>query len=149
MKFNSNNRQQTIDIGNKLGKLAKANMIFCMSGDLGAGKTTMTKGIAKGLNIDDIITSPTFTIMKSYNGRLPLYHLDCYRLEGLNQDLGFEEYLEDNGLAIIEWSENIKNLINECLYINIEYIDDENRIITLVPNGKQYEQLLKELKDIC
>ena len=149
MKFNSNNRQQTIDIGNKLGKLAKANMIFCMSGDLGAGKTTMTKGIAKGLDIDDVITSPTFTIMKSYNGRLPLYHLDCYRLEGLNQDLGFEEYLEDNGLAIIEWSENIKNLINECLYINIEYIDDENRIITLVPNGKQYEQLLKELKDIC
>ena len=149
MIINSKNNKETIEIGYKLGQLVKPNMIFCMSGDLGAGKTTMTKGIAKGLNIDDIITSPTFTIMKSYNGRLPLYHLDCYRLEGLNQDLGFEEYLEDNGLAVIEWSQNIKNLINECLYINIEYIDDNNRIISLVANGKQYEELLKELKDIC
>ena len=149
MKFNTKNNKETIDIGYKLALLAKPNMIYCMSGDLGAGKTTMTKGIAKGLEIDDIITSPTFTIMKSYQGRLALYHLDCYRLEGINQDLGFEEYLEDDGLAVIEWSENIKNLIKECLYINIEYIDDNNRIITLVPNGKQYEELIKELEKIC
>ena len=145
MKLITNNSKETINIGYKIGLLAKPNMIFCLSGDLGAGKTTLTKGIAKALNIKETITSPTFTIMKSYNGNMVLHHLDCYRLEGNKQDLGFEEYLEDDGLAVIEWSQYITSSIKEYLLINIEYINDDQRNITISAQGHSYSNLIKEL----
>ena len=145
MEIITNNYNETIELGYQLGKLAKSNMIFCLNGTLGAGKTTLTKGIGQGLGIKKVISSPTFTIMKIYQGIIPLYHLDCYRLEGLNQDLGFEEYLDDDGLAVVEWSDSIKNLIDEYLEINIEYLSDDQRKITLLAYGLKYENLLKEL----
>ena len=92
-----NNSNEIIELGKKIGTLAEPNMVITMSGDLGAGKTTMTKGIAKGLGITDIVNSPTFTIMKIYQGRLTLYHLDVYRITDPYLDFELEEYFENNG----------------------------------------------------
>ena len=89
------NLEQTHALGEKIGRAAQKNMVFLLDGDLGAGKTTLTQGIAKGLDIRRNVTSPTFTILKIYQGRMPLYHIDAYRLEGTVQDLGFEELMED------------------------------------------------------
>ena len=103
LKRITKNRAETHLLGEELGKHAKENMVFLLSGDLGAGKTTLTQGIAKGLGIQRNVTSPTFTIQKLYRGgRILLNHIDAYRLEGLDQDLGFEEYMYDGGLTVIE-----------------------------------------------
>ena len=83
---------ETINLGEKIGKLLTKDMVIILNGDLASGKTTLTKGIGKGLDVKDTINSPTFTILKIYNGRLPLYHIDAYRLEESNYDLGFDEY---------------------------------------------------------
>ena len=107
------NLEQTHALGEKIGRAAQKNMVFLLDGDLGAGKTTLTQGIAKGLDIRRNVTSPTFTILKIYQGRMPLYHIDAYRLEGTVQDLGFEELMEDEGLTVIEWSEYVSWLIPE------------------------------------
>ena len=143
----TNSVEETHALGEKLGKLAKENMVFLMQGDLGAGKTTLTQGIAKGLGITRNVTSPTFNIQKIYHGRLDLYHIDAYRLEGLHQDLGFEEFMEEEGLTVIEWSQYIPDLIHEeNLSISIHLLEDEKREFTFVANGAQYESLLEELK---
>ncbi|MBP3892350.1 MAG: tRNA (adenosine(37)-N6)-threonylcarbamoyltransferase complex ATPase subunit type 1 TsaE [Solobacterium sp.] len=143
----TNSVEETHALGEKLGKLAKENMVFLMQGDLGAGKTTLTQGIAKGLGITRNVTSPTFNIQKIYHGRLDLYHIDAYRLEGLHQDLGFEEFMEEEGLTVIEWSQYIPDLIpEENLSISIHLLEDEKREFTFVANGAQYESLLEELK---
>jgi tRNA threonylcarbamoyladenosine biosynthesis protein TsaE len=96
-KVKTDSLEETHQLGEILGRNAMANMVFLLDGDLGAGKTTLTQGIAKGLDIHKNVTSPTFTIQKIYHGRLPLYHIDAYRLEGVDQDLGFEEYFYDDG----------------------------------------------------
>ena len=143
----TNSVEETHALGEKLGKLAKENMVFLMQGDLGAGKTTLTQGIAKGLGITRNVTSPTFNIQKIYHGRLDLYHIDAYRLERLHQDLGFEEFMEEEGLTVIEWSQYIPDLIpEENLSISIHLLEDEKREFTFVANGAQYESLLEELK---
>lgn len=146
MEIITNNNDETIELGIKIGNVLHKGDIICLSGDLGAGKTTLTKGIGKALDVKTHITSPTFTIMKIYQGRLPLYHMDCYRLEGLNQDIGLDEYLGDDGVSVIEWSLNIKDLIDENLLIDISYLDDEKRLIKIIANGKRYEELIKELE---
>ena len=110
-KTQTNNLVETHLLGEKLGRNASENMVFLLDGDLGAGKTTLTQGIAKGLDIKKNVTSPTFTIQKIYHGRMPLYHIDAYRLEGIDQDLGFEEYFYDDGLTVIEWSQFVPKLI--------------------------------------
>ena len=96
---------ETRELGAKIGKHSEAGMVILLDGDLGAGKTCLTQGIAKGLDISRSVTSPTFTIQKIYHGRLLLNHIDAYRLEGVHQDLGFDEYLNDEGLTVIEWSQ--------------------------------------------
>ena len=88
-------------------------MVFLLDGDLGAGKTALTQGIAKGLGIRRAVTSPTFTIQKIYHGRLNLYHIDAYRLENTQQDLGFDEFFYDDGLTVIEWAQFVPYLIPE------------------------------------
>lgn len=146
LKFYTNSREETISLGEKLGKLAKPDMVFLLQGDLGAGKTTLTQGIAKGLEIKKNVTSPTFTIQKLYQGRLTLNHIDAYRLEGLHQDLGFEEYLYDGGLTVIEWSQFIPDLIpDEYLTITIHYLEEDQRKFVFEAKGKQYEDLLEAL----
>ena len=144
--FEINSREDTILLGENIGKLAFPNMLITMNGDLGAGKTTMTKGIAKGLEIEGIINSPTFTIMKIYEGKYTLYHLDVYRITNSSDDFELEEYFENDGVCVIEWAEQIKDLIPENrLDIIIKDLGDEKRLIELVSNGIEYDNIIEGL----
>lgn len=140
--------EKMINLGEKIGTNLKENMIVLMEGDLGAGKTTMTKGIAKALGIDRVVNSPTFTIMKIYDGgRLPLYHMDVYRLDNHSGDEYLEEYFENSGVTIIEWAHRISDILpNEYLLINIDYLENGNRLVTLKANSSEYEKLLESVK---
>jgi len=141
--------QEMIDFGEKLSKLMFPNFILTLEGDLGAGKTTFTKGIGKGLGVQKVINSPTFTIVKIYHGRLPLYHFDAYRLEGQDEELGFEEMFEDEGVCVVEWPQFIKNILpSERLEIYIQKNEDETRSFSFQAKGKKYENIVKEL-DLC
>jgi tRNA threonylcarbamoyladenosine biosynthesis protein TsaE len=143
----TNSLDETHALGAKLGKYAEKNMVYLLDGDLGAGKTALTQGIAKGLGVKRAVTSPTFTIQKIYHGRMNLYHIDAYRLEGITQDLGFDEYFSDDGLTVIEWSEFMPYLIpDEYLKVSIKLLEENSREFTFVAKGKQYENLLEELK---
>lgn len=146
-KTQTASREETHKLGEKLAKYARENMVFLLDGDLGAGKTTMTQGIAKGLGITRNVTSPTFTIQKIYHGgRMNLYHIDAYRLEGIQQDLGFDEYFYDDGLTVIEWSQFVQYLIpEEYLMISIRLLDEDEREFDFKAVGKQYEELLEEI----
>ncbi len=146
-KLTTSSMEETHALGEKIGRLVIPNMVFLMHGDLGAGKTTLTQGIAKGLDIKRNVTSPTFTILKIYHGRMPLYHIDAYRLEGLDQELGFEEFLDDDGLTVIEWSQYVPSLLpDEYLSVSIRLLQDDRREFDLEANGAVYEQLLEDMK---
>ncbi|MDO4413978.1 MAG: tRNA (adenosine(37)-N6)-threonylcarbamoyltransferase complex ATPase subunit type 1 TsaE [Erysipelotrichaceae bacterium] len=138
--------EETHALGKKIGENVSENMVILLSGDLGAGKTTLTQGIAKGLGIRRNVTSPTFTILKVYRGRMPLYHIDAYRLEGVTQDLGFDELLEDEGLTVIEWSQFIPGIIpDEYLSVAIHLMDEDRRELVFEAHGADYEALLEEI----
>ena len=140
----SKSEKETIDLGYKIGKKLEKGMCITLVGDLAGGKTTFTKGIGKALNIKEVINSPTFTILKIYNGDLKLYHIDAYRLEGCKYDLGLDEYL-DEGVMIVEWPVYYQDYLpNEYLEISFKYIDDNTREITLNPIGEKYKELVKE-----
>ena len=111
--INLKNEAEMIAFGKRIGETIFPHSIITLTGDLGAGKTTFTKGIGQGLDIKKIINSPTFTIVKVYSGRMTLYHFDAYRLEGADDDLGFEEMFEDDGLCVIEWRQFIEDIIRE------------------------------------
>ena len=141
------NEEETKDIGYKLGKLLSKKCVICLVGDLGAGKTTLTQSIAKGLEVDDYITSPTFTIVNEYEGRIPLYHFDVYRIGSSDEmyDIGFDEYINSDGVCIIEWANLIEDILpDEYLYIDIKY-KENGREMTLNPKGYKYEDIVKEL----
>ena len=113
MEFESNSYEETQKFAEKFSKTLKAGDVLCMYGDLGVGKTAFVQGLAKGLGIDVPITSPTFTIVNEYSGRLPLYHFDVYRIGDIEEmdEVGFEEYVMGDGVSLIEWA----NLIEEIL----------------------------------
>ena len=137
---------QTRALGKKLGSLIDGSFLITLSGELGAGKTTFTQGLARGLEITRNVTSPTFTLMKSYKGRLPLYHIDAYRLEDIDQDLGFEEYVEGDGVCVIEWSNFIEDVLpEERLSINLTISDDDSRMLVFSAYGDKYEEVLERL----
>ena len=148
LKLKTLNAEETRKLGEKIGMHARGDMVFLLSGDLGAGKTTLTQGIARGLGIKRNVTSPTFTIQKLYRGgRLELNHIDAYRLEGLNQDLGFEEYMNDGGVTVIEWSQFAPQLIpDEYCSISIFLNDEDCREFVFEAHGEAYEALLEELE---
>lgn len=147
MEVISKSLHETDDLGIKLGENLEPGMVITLSGDLGAGKTTFTKGIAKGLGITKVISSPTFTILKQYSGRLNLNHFDAYRLEGQDSELGFEELIDSDDVSIIEWADYIAEIIpDERLEITIEYIDDSTRKFKFVPRGERYNKLVEVLK---
>lgn len=147
MKLQIHSKKETEQFGEKLGSHAFEGMCITLNGDLGAGKTTLTKSIGKAMGINKTISSPTFTILKIYQGSMPLYHIDAYRLEGLHQDLGFEEMLEGDGVCIIEWGEFIQDILPENrLDITISNGNDEERTFDIQAFGKQYETLLEKLK---
>lgn len=135
---------ETQAIAEKLAALVEAGTVITLNGDLGAGKTTFTQGFGKGLGVTRNVNSPTFTIMKQYKGRLPLYHMDVYRLEDTGDDIGLEEYINGDGVAIVEWSNLIESsLPTERLAITIERTGDEERLITFTPTGETYDMLVK------
>ena len=137
---------ETKAFAEKLGKILDAGTCILLSGDLGAGKTTFTQGLAKGLDISKNVSSPTFTILKVYQGRLPLYHMDAYRLEGLHQDLGFEELMEDEGITVIEWPDYMSDqLPSEYLRIDIKRKGEFARKFTFIAQGEKYQDLLEGL----
>ncbi|WP_251575215.1 tRNA (adenosine(37)-N6)-threonylcarbamoyltransferase complex ATPase subunit type 1 TsaE [Limosilactobacillus agrestimuris] len=142
-------REETINLGEQIGRLLKAGDVLVLDGDLGAGKTTFTKGIAKGLAIPDLIKSPTFTIVREYHdGRLPLYHMDAYRLEnGGAEDLGLEEYFDSDGVSVVEWAQFVADeLPADFLAIHFKRTDDENtRCLQFEPHGQHFEQIVTEL----
>lgn len=130
----------------KLGSLLQPGDVLALEGDLGAGKTTFTKGLAKGLNITRNVNSPTFTIIKEYHGRLPLYHMDVYRVEDSFEDLGFDEYFDGNGVTVVEWAHLVKEQLPEELLTIYLYLDDhDSRRLVLEPQGRRYEELCKEI----
>lgn len=134
------------DIARRLAILLKSGGVITLEGQLGAGKTTFTKGIAQGLGIQEMITSPTFTIVKEYEGKIPLYHMDAYRLEHSEEDIGFYEYFDGTSLAVIEWAEFIEDFLpSERLNIKINYIDENARLIQFEPSDQYYEKMIKEL----
>lgn len=118
-------------------------MVICLNGDLGSGKTVFAKGFASALGIDEVITSPTFNIVKEYtSGEIPLFHMDVYRLDETDVEIDFAEYFVKKGVTIIEWSDMIKDLLpEERLEISFKIIGEDTRLVIIRPIGKRYEDL--------
>ena len=144
-KFTSKNEMDTIELAQNFESEKFPNMVICLQGDLGSGKTIFTKGFAKAMQVEEEITSPTFNIIKEYtSGELPLYHMDVYRLDGKVEDLGIEEYYTKGGITIIEWADMIPDYLpEERLDIKIKNSseDEDKRTITLIPYGSKYEEV--------
>ena len=142
-KITTRNERETIELAENFESEKFPNMVICLNGDLGSGKTVFAKGFANALGIDEVITSPTFNIVKEYySGELPLFHMDVYRLDEGNVEINFDEYFVKKGVSIIEWSDMIKNeLPDERLEINIKIADENTRVFIVRPYGKRYEDL--------
>ena len=142
-KITTYSEKETIEIAQNLESEKFPNMVICLEGDLGSGKTVFTKGFAQALGIEETVTSPTFNIIKEYpNGELPLYHMDVYRLDGKVDDLGIEDYYTRGGVTIIEWSDMIKDYLpEERLDIKFKVIDEDTRTLTFIPHGIAYEDI--------
>ena len=150
LKLISHNPEETQEFGSRIGTLAQAGDIFLLVGPLGAGKTCLTQGIARGLNIKEYAMSPSFMIVRELYGRLPLYHMDLYRLDNIEEiaELGLDDYLYGNGVCVVEWAEKGLNILPaEHLLIQIDYIGDTERSLELKPSGKRYLEMLAQLKN--
>ena len=149
MKVYTKNEEETKDLAKRIARLLKPNMTLLLEGQLGAGKTTFTKGVAEELGIKRIIKSPTYTLIKEYtDGRLPLYHMDLYRMEDMeDEDLGLEEYFYGEGVTLVEWGSFMEeDLPKEHLKILISVNSEtEEREITIEAKGKDYEAILERL----
>ena len=134
MTFLTNSPAETEGVGCALGKILPAGTVIAYRGDLGAGKTAFTRGLARGLGCRDIVTSPTYTIVNEYlGGRLPLFHFDMYRLASSDDlwDIGWEDYLERGGVCAVEWSENVDDAMEEAITVTIEKLGEDSRRITI------------------
>lgn len=132
--FTTKSAEETIELGRKIGKLLEQGDVIAMQGTLAAGKTTITKGIAEALGVKDTITSPTFCLISEYEGKMPLYHMDVYRLDGGEDfvNLGTDDMIYGNGVSIIEWSEKIMDeLPKKTIILKLEPQEDGSRIITI------------------
>lgn len=146
-EFIASNANETVEIGYQLGLLLKPGDTILLEGNLSGGKTTFTKGIGKALNIKRIINSPTFTILKEYQGKYPLYHMDLYRLDENSHDYDLENYINGDGITVIEWPFQAPMLLpDEYLLISFSILENGSRKITLEAKGNHYEELLGELK---
>ena len=134
MEFLTNSPAETEKVGAALGKILKPGTVIAYRGDLGAGKTAFTRGLAKGLGANDMVTSPTYTIVNEYlGGRMPLFHFDMYRLASSDDlwDIGWEDYLDRNGVCAVEWSENVEDALEDPINITIEKLGEDTRRITI------------------
>ncbi len=141
------NEEELLALGERLGRILQKDDVLILTGELGAGKTTFTKGLAKGLDIRQMIKSPTYTIVREYEGRLPLYHLDVYRIEGDADSIDLDEFLFGGGVTVIEWG----HLLGEDLpdsYLELEILKEaDGRCLQFIAHGSRPEQLIKELQD--
>ena len=134
MEFITHSPEETEKIGDKLGKVLVAGTVVAYRGDLGAGKTAFTRGLARGLGFREQVTSPTYTIVNEYlGGRLPLFHFDMYRLRSADElfDIGWDDYLDRNGICAVEWSENVAEALENPLTVTIEKLGETSRKITV------------------
>lgn len=143
--FYSENEMELMDFGSQLGKLLKEGDILILTGELGAGKTTLTKGIAKGLDISQMIKSPTYTIVREYQGRLPLYHLDVYRIGDDPDSIDLDDFIYGGGVTVIEWGNLLDlSLFDDYLEIVLSK-NEEGRLLDLKAKGVRSQQLLEEI----
>ena len=134
MEFLTNSPAQTEEVGAALGNIIKPGTVIAYRGDLGAGKTAFTRGLARGLGSSEMVTSPTYTIVNEYlGGRMPLFHFDMYRLASSDDlwDIGWEDYLDRNGVCAVEWSENVEDALEDPIIITIEKLGEDSRRITI------------------
>jgi tRNA threonylcarbamoyladenosine biosynthesis protein TsaE len=149
LKLVTHSPEQTQKLGTSLGKMAEPGDIFLLVGKLGAGKTCLTQGIAYGLDIGEYTLSPSFVIMRELHGRLPLYHMDFYRLENIEEisDLGLDDYLYGKGICVIEWADKgLAVLPDDHLLIKIDYLSDNERNFVIEPKGERYVRLVSQLR---
>ena len=145
----SHSARETARIGSALGQYAEAGDVFLLSGELGAGKTCLTQGIAKGLGVDGYVRSPTFVLVSVHQGRLPLYHIDIYRLDEVAEvvDLGLEEYLAGDGVSVIEWASKALEVFPQpYMLVTLTYEGENERLIQLEAMGERYESLLSQVQ---
>ena len=139
---------ETQELGMRIGELSREGDVILLVGNLGAGKTCLTQGIAWGLGIKEYAMSPSFVLIREYQGRLPLYHIDFYRIDRIEevQDLGLEDYLCGEGVSVVEWAEKGMDIMpGEHLLINMRYISPRRRGLRIQPRGQRYIEMLKEL----
>jgi len=146
IKITSDSEETTKNIAAKLAEKLEAGDVVCLFGNLGAGKTVFASGFAKGLGINSPISSPTFIIVNEYEGKLPLFHFDVYRIDSDEfLEMGGDEYFSRGGICLIEWPENITDVLpKERLEIYIDYADDTTREIVIKPIGERYERLMQD-----
>lgn len=141
-KLTTRSEMDTIELAQNLESEKFPNMVICLNGELGSGKTIFTKGFANALGITETVTSPTFNIIKEYDGELPLYHMDVYRLDGNTEGVGIEDYFTKGGVVIIEWANTIKDILPEKrLDIKFKIAGENTRVLVVTPYGKEYEEL--------
>ncbi|HLS08010.1 tRNA (adenosine(37)-N6)-threonylcarbamoyltransferase complex ATPase subunit type 1 TsaE [Lentibacillus sp.] len=137
---------ETIHVAEQLAQFLKPGDVVTLEGDLGAGKTTFAKGLAAGFGVTRVVNSPTFNIIKEYKGELPFYHMDVYRLEDSDEDIGFEEYFNGDGVCLVEWAHFISDFLpSEYLNINITYVDDNTRLLEIFPKGEHFDSVTADL----
>ena len=142
-KYTSRSEIDTLEIAQNIESEKFPNMVICLIGELGSGKTVFVKGFAQALGINENITSPTFNLVKEYlHGEMPLYHMDVYRLEGNADNVGFDDYFIKNGVSIVEWSDLIVEMLpEERLEIEFKVVNENTRVLVFKPYGKKYEDL--------
>ena len=142
------NENETCDLAKIVSEYCFSGFLITLNGELGAGKTRFSKAFGENLGVKQTISSPTFNILKCYfDGKLPLYHIDAYRLEGMKQDLGLEEYIEGDGVCLIEWSSFIDYLLpDESLNIEIYIIDENERKFIINSKDDKYKRIVEEIK---
>ena len=141
-KLTTRSEMDTIEIAQNIESEKFPNMVICLNGELGSGKTVFTKGFANALGIEETVTSPTFNIIKEYDGELPLYHMDVYRLDGNTDGVAIEDYFTKGGVVIIEWADTIKDILPEKrLDIKFKVAGENTRILVITPHGGEYEEL--------
>jgi len=146
----SNSAAQTRNIGMKLGKSAAAGDVILLVGPLGAGKTCLTQGIARGLGIQEYTASPSFVLVREYQGKLPLYHIDLYRLDKIEEvtQLGLDDYLYGKGVCVVEWADKgLTVLPGEHLLIEMQVVSPLKRKLSFTPRGTRYQEMLSKLKN--
>jgi len=145
------NPEETKNLGKEISKIIKPGDLLAFYGELGAGKTCFIQGISLGLEVKDYVTSPSFTIINEYQGKIPIYHFDLFRFDNAEEilELGYEEYFYGEGLIVIEWAEKIEQFLpKEHLKIDIKFKDCYERTISFISQGDRFDKFLKELSKI-